>query len=359
MAAKKKTTKAVGAKTSNPKTKKQSDPGFDKLLQQLKGYVNSGKLDRLHTEDFCNDWILKRRKQRFVNYDSSPDFDHLMKLKTWDHYQICEIIFGVVWEGFERIVFLDDQCKPTEGYEMAVLRVIPPPINARFYGQSEKSGYKLEYEWGAEIKAWYMPANHARKKFEDILSRGIGEIPGLIWADGSYWYKPKFFIPWLKHELKILVWLERERCRIPDWLESFLAKWKESSGVSPTHSKKSKLTKPSYLGDEDDKSYAAKMGSKGGKVETHGKGIQAAVNQAIEENPDLSVMQVFNTLSKYDNDSPLTIDGYEVHVDGGKVWQNGAEEKQSRSVTKESLKLYVARAKSPHSPDLPKKNTKN
>ena len=146
-----------------------------------------------------------------------------------------------------------------------------------------KTGWEPRYEWMPEIKDWYIPANRAREKLEDIVSRGTTEIPGVFFKQGKYGFVTKKFTPWLVHEFLIIKWLKKQGCRIPDGLENFLKKWEGKEPASQTQkTQKSNKGRPEFP-------YSARFASE--VVKLHDDGVskklipyRATITQIL--NPD-------------------------------------------------------------------------
>jgi hypothetical protein len=212
---KKKANKAVKPTTSK-------NPQFEKLINQALSSVgpeNTHPDSTIYTEDFLREWLALERAKRPTNFDYNPDYTHLRNLAIWDHAEMAGVLFGVTWDGFthmSEIIRICGKLKPVVSDE-----------KVHFTQRTNRVG-RLEwypkYELMPEIKDWYITANQARDKFDDILSRGCMEIPGLGWkeAEKTRYFTIKDFMPWLVNHFGILKWMEDEGCQIPDGLDKFL-----------------------------------------------------------------------------------------------------------------------------------------
>ena len=229
-------TKKKASKVDSPRTLKSKiskkinkksldispDPEFYRLLELLRRGTGKGnlQLDPIkYTEEFSKEWLIQERSKRVVRFDSTLDFDHLGRLAVWDHRQVLELLFGIPWAGFAEMDRRGDTCPPTNFYES--VRLI------QTHRLPDTLEYEPEYNWVSIVTDWQIAGKKARYKLEEILERSWRTIPGLGWKGELWWvYEAKSFVPWLKREFKIMDWLEKQNCRIPNGLESFLAEWK-------------------------------------------------------------------------------------------------------------------------------------
>jgi hypothetical protein len=76
-------------------------------------------------------------------------------------------------------------------------------------------------------------------------------------------------------------------------------------------------------------------------VKTYFKGIQAAINDYLEDNPKANLNSLWNHLKGLKPDNRTIYEGFHVYVDGEYIYQ-GSKDK----VKKESLYPYIKRFKS-------------
>jgi len=221
------------------KTKKANKPTapqdnqFESLIQQAMRQVGPKKfhLDpAIYTEEYFRERLPAERRKANANLDYIPDYHHLKNLPIWDHTQMIGVLFGITWQGYLELV-------PQWPFGPAVFSEIVIPVRKK----SDKFELEPEYQWSPEIKRWYLSAVEAIAKFEEILHRGTGHIPGVVWKDKAYFFTIKDFIPWLMKELKIIEWLQNERCRIPEGLENFLGHLGSAPETTPTTKKKTSV----------------------------------------------------------------------------------------------------------------------
>jgi len=224
---KKKTKKAVKPTTSK-------DPQFEKLIKQALSCVgpeNTQPDSTVYTEGFLREWLTIERAKRPSNFDYHPDYTHLKNLAIWDHVEMAGVLFGITWEGFMHMAGIIRIC--------GALKLTGAEERVYFTQRTnrvKKLGWYPIYEWMPEIKDWYIPANQAREKFDEILSRGCNDIPGLGWKESEQtrYFIIKDFMPWLMNQQEILLWLKDEGCRIPSGLETFLGHWGSKAEATPT-----------------------------------------------------------------------------------------------------------------------------
>lgn len=210
----------------------QTDPQFERLIQQCLSSVNhkgSGLDPKQFTEQFFREWLTRRRAEKTV-FEHVPDYDHFKNLAVLDYSEMVGLLFGVSVEGFDHmaeIVRRAGEIRPVTGNERVYFK--------RQDKEGWAHGWKPVYEWMPEIKDWYISAHHARIKFDEILSRSNGNIPGLGWKESerTYYFVMKDFAPWLKNELVVLEWLNAHECQIPDGLEEFLNNLETTPTTSP------------------------------------------------------------------------------------------------------------------------------
>jgi len=84
---------------------------------------------------------------------------------------------------------------------------------------------------------------------------------------------------------------------------------------------------------------------KGGKASKTAKGIQAAVDSLVRQDPRGSTKGFWRELRRYTSDEPLSIDDHEVYGDGDHLCQDG-KSGESRKIGCETFRRYVTRGRS-------------
>lgn len=274
------------------------DPEVEKLIKGAMATVNGGLEGvEIYTESFFREWIPTQRDMWSTSYDYIADYGHLEKLSIWKQAEMFGVLFGVRWKGFmwvSKMILNGVTIKPVKFKEHIAFRQNPT---------TKRWGPK--YESSPEIKEWYVPANYARIKFEDILSRNISKIPGLYWNESEkvYFFNIEKFLPWLI-DFDIIKWLKDQRCRVPDGLEAFLESWKDRNTRELSQGQK---LSPSEL------AKAQRQKNEMKKLKQENKELKARVselekskketNKRFTENRELVLMKALTVIS-WESDNP-------------------------------------------------------
>ena len=224
-------------KTTTPQDLQFESLQFESLIQQTMRQVGPKKfhLDpAVYTKEYFRKWLPAKRRKANVDLDYIPDYHHLKNLPVWDHTQMVGVLFGITWQGYLELV-------PQWPFGPATFSEMVVAVRKK----SDKFELEPEYRWSPEIKGWYLPAVEAITKFEEILRRGTGHIPGVVWKDEAYFFTIKDFIPWLNQSFGKLEWLKEGGCQIPipEGLEGFLSDLEEPENEPDTDPQKLKPAK--------------------------------------------------------------------------------------------------------------------